>query len=105
MAKENLFPKKIMKIYLEKKELTENLYGFLRECNYAPFHESYVRPLAAHGFPRFHIYINETEDQYILNLHLDQKKPSYGKETAHSGEYDGPIIEKEATRIKSLINN
>ncbi len=91
-----------MKIYLEKKG---NLYGLMRECDYTPFRESYVRTLAAHGFPRFHIYINETEDQYILNLHLDQKKPSYGKETAHSGEYDGAIVEQEATRIKSLINN
>lgn len=89
-----------MKIYLAKKE---NLYSFMRECGYAPFKESYVRTLTAHGFPRFHIYVNETEDQYILNLHLDQKKPSYGKETAHSGEYDGAIVEQEAVKIKSLI--
>ena len=90
-----------MKIYLAKKE---NFYGFMRECGYAPSRESYVRTLTAHGFPRFHIYANETEDQYILNLHLDQKKPSYGKETAHSGEYDGTIVEQEAVRIKNLIH-
>ena len=90
-----------MKIYLAKKE---NLYGFMRKCGYAPFRESYIRTLAAHGFPRFHLYIDEAEDQYILNLHLDQKKPSYGKETAHSGEYNGTIVEEEARRIKSLID-
>ncbi|MCK5044192.1 hypothetical protein KAR26_00490 [Candidatus Parcubacteria bacterium] len=90
-----------MKIYLVKKE---NLYSFMRKCGYTPFRESYVRTLAAHGFPRFHLYIDETEDQYILNLHLDQKKPSYGKETAHSGEYNGTIVEEEAARIKNLID-
>ena len=92
-----------MKIYLKKEELKGNFYNFMRNCGYAPFNDSYVRTLAVHGFPRFHLYLDETEDQYVLNLHLDQKKPSYGKETAHSGEYNGIIIEEEASRIKSLI--
>jgi len=91
-----------MKIYLSKIDLKENLYSFLRKRGYAPFHDSFVKVLSGSGYPRFHLYINETGDKYILNLHLDQKKPSYGKETAHSGEYEGEIVEKEAERIKEL---
>jgi len=92
-----------MKINIQKKELKENLYSFMRKCGYAPFYESYIKILSASGYPRFHIYVNENEIQYILNLHLDQKRSSYGKETAHSGEYDGKVVEDEARRIEELI--
>ena len=92
-----------MKIYLPKKNLEKNLYSFLRKCGYAPFHDSFIKVLSGSGYPRFHLYPNETDDKYILNLHLDQKRPTYGKETAHSGEYSGEIIEKEARRIKEWI--
>ena len=92
-----------MKIHIFKTDLKENLYSFLRRCNYKPFHDSFIKALSNSGYPRFHLYANETDDKYILNLHLDQKRPSYGKETAHSGEYDGEIIEKEAERIKDII--
>ena len=93
-----------MKIYIEKNKLEENLYSVMRDCNYMSFHDSYIKTLAPNGYPRFHIYTSETEDKYILNLHLDQKKPSYGKETAHSAEYDGPVVEEEARRIQNHID-
>ncbi len=92
-----------MKIHIQKNDLKENLYNFLRKCGYAPFHDSYVKVLSASGYPRFHIYTSQTDSQHILNLHLDQKRPSYGKETAHSGEYDGKVVEKEAERIEDLV--
>ncbi len=92
-----------MKINIQKNKLKENLYSFTRKCGYAPFYESYIKIMSASGYPRFHLYINENENQYILNLHLDQKRPSYGKETAHSGEYDGKVVEDEARRIEDLI--
>ena len=92
-----------MKINIKKSDLKENLYNFLRKCGYAPFHDSYVKVLSTSGYPRFHIYANETDTQYILNLHLDQKRPSYGKETAHSGEYNGKVVEEERERIEDLI--
>lgn len=92
-----------MKINIQKSDLKENLYSFLRKCGYAPFHDSYIKVLSSSGYPRFHLYINEEEDRYIFNLHLDQKKPSYGKETAHSGEYDGRIIEEEVEKIMDLL--
>ncbi len=50
-------------------------------------------------YPRFHLYVRESGEQFIFSLHLDQKKPSYGDETAHSGEYDGDMIKDEVYRI------
>jgi hypothetical protein len=74
-----------MKINIEKSDLKENLYSFLRKCGYAPFHDSYVKVLSASGYPRFHIYTSQTDSQHILNLHL------------------GKIVEEEAERIEDLI--
>ncbi len=93
-----------MEIYIDKSKLNESLYWLMRDCGYMPFHDSYIRALTPSGYPRFHIYVSETDDKYVLNLHLDQKKPSYGKETAHSGEYDSPIVEQEARRIQNHID-
>lgn len=88
-----------MKVHLKKSELKTNILAFMRRCGYAPFHDSYVRVLGAGGYPRFHVYIDDLPDKYALNLHLDQKRPSYGQETAHSGDYEGPQVEAEADRI------
>ena len=92
-----------MKIKIQKSDLKENLYSFLRKCEYAPFYDSYIKILSSSGYPRFHLYLKEEEKQYIFNLHLDQKRPSYGKETAHSGEYEGGVVEREKERIIDLI--
>lgn len=64
---------------------------------------SYVRIFCVGGYPRFHIYIEENETGFILNLHLDQKKPVYAGQTAHNGEYDGAVVEREAQRISAII--
>lgn len=64
---------------------------------------SLVRPLMGNNFPRFHIYIRNFDDAFELNLHLDQKQPSYSKTTAHSGEYDGELVENEVQRIKNAL--
>ena len=55
------------------------------------------------GYPRFHVYIkSESSDVAYFNLHLDQKKPIYKGAVAHSGEYEGELVERETERIKSL---
>lgn len=64
---------------------------------------SYVRIFGVGGYPRFHVYIEETETGFTLNLHLDQKKPVYAGQTAHNGEYDGAVVEGEARRISAVI--
>ncbi len=66
--------------------------------------ESYVRALGRNFYPRFHLYLDEHDDKAVLNLHLDQKKPSYVGAHAHNAEYEGDAIEAEVARLKSLIN-
>ncbi len=58
----------------------------------------------ADQYPKFHVYAHKEGDTLFVNLHLDQKKPTYAGVTAHSGEYDGEIVEQEAERIKALID-
>jgi len=64
---------------------------------------SFIRPLERSGFPRFHLYISEKDDELIFNLHLDQKRPIYKGVPAHAGEYEGNIVENETERIKKIL--
>jgi hypothetical protein len=81
----------------------------IQRCGYAQFRDprsgdfSYTRRLGTGFYPRFHLYVEEREDVLVLNLHLDQKQPSYGVGHMHSGEYDGPTVETEAARIVSQL--
>lgn len=63
-----------------------------------------VRPLGR-DYPRFHLYLKEEKEPgtLIFSLHLDQKKPSYGRQTSHSGEYDGELVEAERQRIEQFL--
>ncbi len=65
---------------------------------------SYARSLEASRFyPRFHVYIKDmNENEVEISLHLDMKKPSYAGTSAHSGEYDGDLVEREAQRIRNI---
>lgn len=87
--------------------------NFLQKCGYIEIRNphkdneiSYARSLDPGRFyPRFHAYLEEGGKEFIINLHLDAKKPSYAGTSAHSGEYDGPVVEKEAARIRIAANN
>lgn len=92
--------------------LNKNVYNLMRDIGYHFQREdsereateySFVRP--RHGFPRFHIYAKTEGNGVCINLHLDQKKPIYQGSVAHSGDYDGPTIEREIMRIKQAIEN
>lgn len=82
----------------------------IRRCGYGEWHDkqfdkiSYTRKLTGNNYPRFHVYMQEFENYFEVDLHLDQKQPSYGNEAAHSGEYEGPAVEDEARRITSVIS-
>ncbi len=78
-------------------------YGF-EKINREKGEEAFSRRLGSGEYPKFHVYAHKESGSLIVNLHLDQKKPVYAGVTAHSGEYDGEIIEAEAERIKILIN-
>ena len=65
----------------------------------------FIRPLGGVPYPRFHIYLREVENtkEIIINLHLDQKMPRYKGVPAHSAEYEGEIVRREAERIKTFL--
>lgn len=99
-----------MKFEIVKESLKKNLPDALRSVGYFYNTNSYsnqasfIKRLSKTQFyPRFHLYVTETENCYKLSLHLDQKKASYEGQTAHSGEYDEPIVKEEAERIVSII--
>lgn len=92
------------------KSVNENIVNLTRKIGYRILNannqeeHSAARPVLGSGFPRFHIHIkkNEKTGDFNINLHLDQKRPSYRGAPAHSGEYEGKLIKEEAERIKKL---
>ncbi len=87
------------------------LRQLMRRCGYAEKVTrlgkiSFVRRIHnGEEFPRFHAYTTQTKDDFQINLHLDQKSACYGSVTAHSGEYDGTVVESESDRLKNAINS
>ena len=82
---------------------------FIRRCGYGLILDrrrgvkSYVKRLHGDLYPRFHMYIEDGGDDWNFNLHLDQRATVYEGVTAHSGEYDGEVVEREAARIKDIL--
>jgi hypothetical protein len=65
----------------------------------------FIKRIGLNEYPHYHIYARVENNNVVMNLHLDQKKPSYEGSAAHGGEYDGELVEKEMERIKLLITN
>lgn len=90
-------------------KLQDNPRNIIRRCGYAEFRDprtgetSYVRRLSNNFYPRFHIYLETKGEGVVVDLHLDQKKPSYEGFSAHNGEYDGEVVEREMERIKIVV--
>lgn len=84
-----------------------NILSLVRNIGYYSHknNKSYCRRLSSADFPRFHIYIKKNKDALEFSLHLDQKDVCYENQTAHSGEYEGKILEEERDRIINLLNN
>ncbi len=97
--------------------IKENIYNFMRQCGYyfeGPAASDaarankeelvFSRPIGSSksGYPRFHAYVSR-ETPPTISLHLDQKKPIYKGAPAHSAEYEGKTVEKEAERIKKIL--
>ena len=85
-----------------------NMDNLMRKCGYARINTrevSYARSLSGGGeYPRFHVYIYEKTDGLEVNLHIDQKKPSYSGQTAHSGDYDSDQVKQELIRISWALD-
>ncbi len=97
-----------MRFVIQKLSITPQF--FLRKCGYVEiqnphkdFEISYARSLDPGRFyPRFHVYIEPNSDGTGLSIHLDAKKPSYEGSSAHSGEYDSPLVKEESDLIQRL---
>jgi len=90
-------------------EIKENITDIIRRCGYHLAKGKgnklvFARRLGGTKYPQFHLYTKKADGKYFLNLHLDQKKPSYPGVRAHSAEYGGEIIAEEAERIKKIVN-
>lgn len=98
-----------MKIII--KSINENPANALRKAGYhferthdATGEVSAARSFGPGGFPRFHCYAKRIQNDVEINLHIDQKRPSYKGTSAHAGEYEGELIEQEGARIKSILS-
>lgn len=90
--------------------LPENARNLMRRIGYGEHvgHEqqlSYVKRLSGMTYPRWHAYVEDRNGGMQINLHLDQKQASYASGPAHGGEYEGPIVEREMTRITDSIKS
>lgn len=85
----------------------ENILTIIRRLGYHPHgkNKSFARRLGNSEFPRFHLYIDQISKFYKFSLHLDQKGACYKDQVAHSGEYDGTVLEDEKARIINLLKN
>ncbi len=94
-----------MRFNVKITNLTESLRksGYHPEVKRRTGEMSFVRSVGLRPFPRFHVYGQKAGGGFELNLHLDQKQPSYEGTSAHAGEYEGEIIEKDSARIKTLL--
>ena len=87
--------------------LLENARNFMRQAGYGELRThhgqiSYARRLGGGNFPRLHAYVEDDRGGIQINLHLDQKEHSIGSGAAHAGEYEGPLVEQEMTRLLAL---
>jgi hypothetical protein len=95
-----------MKFIIENSK--ENILSLVRRLGYVLRHGdkgefNCIRSVGEMRYPRFHLFIEKNQDKFIFKLHLDQKKPSYAGSSAHSGEYEGKLVEEEAQRIKNVV--
>ncbi len=80
-------------------------YSFVKSDEHTN-EEAYQRRLGSGDYPKFHAFIKEEKNSVFINLHLDQKKPTYKGSHAHSGEYeDSEVLEKEAGNIAKAFRN
>lgn len=100
-----------MQLRISKTKLPDPEH-FIRRCGYGIIFDrrnrsikSFVKRVHRDLYPRFHLYLEEQGEGWILNLHLDQRATVYEGVTAHAGEYDGEVVEREGERIKNLIPN
>ena len=93
-----------MKFFVKKNK--ENEVVIMRHLGYHSHRQgaSFARRLTANEFPRLHVYLKDSGDDWELSLHLDQKGACYPGSRAHSGDYDGDVLSAEKERIINFLN-
>jgi hypothetical protein len=76
-------------------------YGFQKEGG---GEIAFVRRVSGGPFPRYHAYTTHQNGQLTINLHVDQKAPSYERGKAHAGEYDGSLVAQEIARLQEFAS-
>lgn len=100
-----------MKLSILQSDLKSPYQAFMRQAGYEYLENrstgqgSFARSFGNGNYPRFHIYVIEDGRSLIFNAHLDQKQASYEGSSAHSGEYDSPLVKQELERLQILIGN
>jgi hypothetical protein len=101
-----------MKYRVSVEEIGElNIERFLRALAWAQIYDrrrdkySYVKRLSRDFYPRLHLYVKKYPDNYVFDLHLDQKKASYKGHSAHSGEYEGEMLSNALETIKRALRS
>tara|TARA_Y100000310_G_C19964685_1_gene482742 strand:+ start:78 stop:362 length:285 start_codon:yes stop_codon:yes gene_type:complete len=84
-----------------------NILNLMRRLGYHPIKngESYSKRIQNREFPRFHVYLKTKKDSLEFSIHLDQKSTCYEGHTAHSGDYNGSLLEEEKNRINNQVKN
>lgn len=96
-----------MKNFVIKKGAYHSLM-IMRRLGYAPYTnrqgvDSFVRRVHGAEFPRYHLYVNnESENEMICSVHIDQRAPSYQGTHAHGGDYDSPLTDAEIERLQAF---
>lgn len=96
---------------IEAKNIQENPTNTMRRLGYIFQHKveesgemSFIRPMGSSGYPRFHIYARLNGSDLTLNIHLDQKRGTYGEDTRHHGEYENSgALKEEVRRLKTFL--
>jgi hypothetical protein len=88
--------------------LSDNARNLMRRMGYGEHrgHESqisYTRRVSGQLYPRYHAYVEDRDYGIQINLHVDQKEASYSGTSAHSGEYEGTLVDSEMQRIAQFI--
>lgn len=91
-----LYTKENIRVVMQRMGYNEHRDRFATE-------PSFTLRLSGERYPRYHGYIEERPDGWLLKLHLDmQESKAYG--SRHGGVYDGEIIAQEAARIQRMVS-
>lgn len=90
--------------------LSDNARNLLRRLGYGEQNKfsgqtAFIKRVSGGDFPRYHAYVEDRDGGLQVNLHIDQKAASYEGAHAHSGEYEGSLVEQEMKYIVAWVNH